>query len=218
MDFKAAIFDMDGTLLESMHIWTDLVPAFLKKHGITPPPGFTIHASVPSVRGAVRCMINEFDLKLDEDHEVDALYAELADFYGGKVAKKPGITRVLTALRNAGINAGVLTATEPFLAELALKNSGLADFFTVPLLSGAEHNLSKSSPRPFMMMADALGCAPEETIVFEDALYAAQTAARAGFAVAAVADDSEPRQTELAQTATWYCRNWHDFPLDIFNG
>ena len=218
MDFKAAIFDMDGTLLESMHIWTDLAPAFLKKHGITPPPGFTIHSSVPSVRGAVRCMISEFDLKLDEDHEVETLYAELADFYGGKVAKKPGITRILTALQNAGINAGVLTATEPFLAELALKNSGLADFFTVPLLSGAEHNLSKSSPRPFMMMADALGCTPEEIIVFEDALYAAKTAAGAGFAVAAVADDSEPQQAELARTATWYCRNWNDFPLDIFNG
>jgi len=217
MNFKAAIFDMDGTLLESMHIWTDLAPAFLKKHGITPPPGFVIHSSVPSVRGAVRAMIEEFDLPLDEECEVEALYAELAEFYGGKVALKPGITQVLTALRNAGLAAGVLTATEPFLAELALKNSGLADFFTVPLLSGAEHNLSKSSPLPFMMMAEKLGYAPQETIVFEDALYAARTAANAGFAVAAVADTSEPKQNELEKIANWYCRNWHDFPLNIFD-
>ena len=217
MKFKAAIFDMDGTLLESMHIWRGLAPAFLKKHGVTPPPDFEIHASVPSVRGAVRYMIETFSLPLDEDAEARAVYAELTEFYTSKVTLKPGIKTVLNALRQAGLRAGVLTATERFLAEPALKNAGLQEYFTVPLLSGAEHNISKSSPQTFMMMADALGARPQETIVFEDALYAAKTAAAAGFAVAAVHDDSEPEQNALARTADWYCRDWHEFPLDIFS-
>lgn len=65
------------------------------------------------------------------------------------------------------------------------------------------------------MMAEKLGSSPAETIVFEDALYAADTAKKAGFAVAAVYDPSEKNQDALRETADWYCRSWKDLPLEI---
>ena len=216
MRFKAAIFDMDGTLLESMHIWQNLAPDFLKRHNIFPEKDFAIQTSVPSIRGAVRYMIEKFDMDVDEDHEVEKIYTELRTFYNRQVTVKPGVPELLEALHSAGIVSGVVTATESDLAAAALEYTGLKKYFHDRILSGAELNLSKSTPKPFQMMCDILGSAPEETIVFEDALYAAKCAADAGYHVAAVYDSSEPQQVELQQLAVWYCRHWNEFPLHIF--
>ena len=217
MRFDGAIFDMDGTLLDSMPVWRNLAPDFLKKHGIEPGPDFHIRASVPSIRGAVDFMISAFGLAADAAAETAEITARLAEFYRTEVRARPGARELLEALRRGGVRAGVLTATEPELAALALRSTGLAEYFPVGgVLSGAEHNLSKSTPRPFVMMRERLGTVPERTIVFEDALYAARTAARLGHPVAAVRDASEPRQNELAAVADWYCREWTEFPLEIF--
>ena len=109
----------------------------------------------------------------------------------------------------------MLTATEPELAALALESADIADCFPAGVLSGAEHSISKSTPRPFRMMLERLGASPEKTLVFEDALYAVRTAVGLGHPVAAVYDPSEPRQEELARTADWYCRDWTEFPLEV---
>ncbi len=217
MGFKAAIFDMDGTLLESMHIWDALAPDFLKKHNISPGDDFTIHTSVPSIRGAVEYMVKTFNMNIDPEEEIAAIYAFLRDFYSNQVQVKPGIKTVLDTLARAGIKCGVVTATEPDLAALALSSTGLSGYFGGRILSGAEHNISKSTPLPFQMMCRTLESKPENTIVFEDAFYAAECAARAGYSVATVYDPSESRQNALAKVANWYCRSWENFPLEIFH-
>ena len=79
----------------------------------------------------------------------------------------------------------------------------------------ATRNTSKRTPEVFLTMAEMFGSTPEETIVFEDALYAATTAKNAGFAVAAVFDPSEKHPQELAAVADWYCRSWEELPLNI---
>ena len=216
MRFDGAIFDMDGTLLDSMPMWRDLVPDFLKRHGISPGPDFHIHPSVPSIRGAVDCMIATFGLAVDAAAETARITERLAAAYRTTVKVKPGVRALLEALRRARIRAGVLTATEPDLAAIALRHAGLIDFFPAGIISGAEHLVSKSTPRPFEMMRERLNAPAERTIVFEDALYAARAAARLGHPVAAVYDASEPRQNELAAVADWYCSDWTEFPLDIF--
>ena len=74
---------------------------------------------------------------------------------------------------------------------------------------------SKRTPEVFFQMSQLLEAEPAETIVFEDALYAAVTAKNAGYAVAAVYDFSEKNPLELQQTADWYCKCWTELPLEI---
>ena len=217
MKFKAAIFDMDGTLLESMHVWQSLAADFLKKHRISPGDDFAIKTSVPSIRGAVEYMIDTFELPLDAETETAEIYDSMYDFYSSKVQLKPGAEKLLKTLRLSGIKCGLVTATEPGLAAAALKYTGLAEHFGTRILSGAEHNISKSTPLPFQMMCKTLQSSPPETIVFEDAFYAAKCASLAGHPVAAIYDDTEPEQEALAGIADWYCRNWENFPLEIFS-
>ncbi len=217
MNFKAAIFDMDGTLLESMHVWQNLAADFLKKHRIFPGDDFAVKTSVPSIRGAVEYMIDTFGLPLDAESETAEIYEFMYDFYSSKVQLKPGVEKLLGTLRRSGIKCGLVTATEPGLAAAALKYTGLSEFFGSRILSGAEHNISKSTPLPFQMMCKTLQSSPPETIVFEDAFYAAKCASLAGHPVAAIYDDTEPAQDELAGIADWYCRSWENFPLEIFS-
>jgi beta-phosphoglucomutase-like phosphatase (HAD superfamily) len=97
----------------------------------------------------------------------------------------------------------------------ALTRAGLDKYFTAGVMSCAELQTSKRTPDVFFLMTEKLGSLPQETIVFEDALYASITAKKAGFSVAAVYDPSEKKQEILRETADWYCRSWEELPLEI---
>ena len=110
------------------------------------------------------------------------------------------------------------TVAAIFIAPLKLGTMllpGVPQSFSGGVMSCAALQTSKRTPEVFFMMAEKLGSSPAETIVFEDALYAADTAKRAGFSVAAVYDPSEKNQDALRETADWYCRSWKDLPLEI---
>ena len=215
MSFKAAIFDLDGTLLDSMGMWASLCPKFLSRHGIKVGMEVNAKIGVPSVRGAIRWMLETYNIAADEDHMYAQVWDEITHFYSEEVSLKPGIMPILDKLRRSGIRAGLLTATENGLLKHALRRVGLADYFGSDIVSCAELNLSKATAEPFMLITEKLNSTPEETIVFEDAFYAAKTAKLNNFKVAAVYDLYEPHQDKLQNCANWYCRQWQDFPLEI---
>ena len=215
MKFNAAIFDLDGTLLDSMGMWASLCPDFLNRHGIKAGIEVNAKIGVPSVRGAIRWMLETYNIAADEEEVYRQVWDEITCFYSEKVSLKPGIIPILEKLKKAGIPAGLVTATENGLLKHALRRVGLLDYFGSNILSCAETNLSKATPEPFMIMTEILNSTPEKTIVFEDAFYAANTARTHGFNVAAVYDRFEFHQEKLQQCANWYCREWDDFPLEI---
>ncbi|MBE6376567.1 MAG: HAD family phosphatase [Lentisphaerae bacterium] len=214
MGFKAAIFDLDGTLLESMHIWSSLCREFLLRHGIDENIDLDGKLGVISIRSAIEYVIKEFSLDISLDDACCETWQIVEEFYREKVSLKPGVSKILETLKLRNIPAGIITATENGLVESALKRVGLQEHFEA-VFSCADRQTSKRSPEIFFEMSGLLGAEPHETIVFEDALYAANTAKNAGFAVAAVYDASEKAPEKLAETADWYCRSWENFPLDI---
>ncbi|MBE6365478.1 MAG: HAD family phosphatase [Lentisphaerae bacterium] len=220
MAFKAAIFDLDGTLLDSMGIWSNLCYQFLQRHGITLEAGglagMEKKLEVLSIRNALEYVLKVFpQINIDLDSAHQQTWQIVENFYRHQAEIKPGIPEIIAELESKNIPAGIITATESELVNAALQKVGLDGFFCDRVMSCATLQMSKRSPEVFMMMAEKLNAAPSEIIVFEDALYAASTAKAAGFAVAAVYDPSEKNPEKLAEIADWYCRSWEELPLDI---
>ena len=213
MRFKAAIFDLDGTLLDSMSIWHDLPRKFLLRYNVDQVIDLDGKLGVISMHNALEYLINEFSLPVTLDAAYRETWQIVEDFYRTQAEIKPGIQTILEHLQQNNIPCGVITASESGLVIPALEHVGLRKYFK-EIFSCSEMNTSKRTPEIFIEMSGILGVPAAETIVFEDALYAALTAKTAGYSVAAVYDASEKNPEKLAAAADWYLQSWEDFPLE----
>jgi beta-phosphoglucomutase family hydrolase len=166
--FKAAIFDMDGTMINNMAYHKKAWQAFLKKHGIT----LTEEEFRHKISGKKNDQIFElvFDRKLDKDEELryteekESLYREL---FKPDIAEIAGLTGLINQLHAKGIKTAIATTAPAKNRDFALKELGLEDKFEVIL--GDEH-VSRGKPHPeiYELTAQKLGVKPQECLVFED--------------------------------------------------
>ena len=134
-------------------------------------------------------------------------------YYTEEVRLKDGASKLLAALYSHCVHMSIATAGNERLGMNALMRLGVSDFFE-GAVSCSDYG-SKISPDVFLAAADLIYAIPEETIVFEDSLFAVRTAKKAGFATAAVKDISEKEQDELKKTADFYSENIGDFTNNI---
>lgn len=201
---RGAIFDMDGTLLNSMGFWREMGARYLRSKGKTPEPNLEDKLFEMTMEESRAYMRQAYHLEesLDEiSREIDQI---ILDFYTHEAQAKPGVAEFLEELRRASIPMVVATNTPRSPAEAALGRLGLLDHFQ-QVFTCSEVGLSKTDPRIFHLAARSLGSQPADTWVFEDALFAARTARAAGFPVAAVYDYvSEKDQQDLRELASLY--------------
>jgi len=186
---KAAIFDLDGTLLDTMEIWNELGARYLVSLGITPKEGLcevlypmTLEESCAYLK---RHCIPDFS----EENIYRGIMRLLGRFYREEAPLKKGADRLLGTLSRLGIPMAAATSGDRELAEAALKRLGILGCFRA-VLTCSELETSKHEPKIYHAAAELLGTLPHETAVFEDALYAAETAAEAGFFTFGVYDRS----------------------------
>ena len=119
MRLQSAIFDMDGTLLDSMFIWDDLGPGTLRAQGITPEEGLTEKLKVLTLRqGAAYCK-ERYALPQSVEEIVSLIEGRVEKFYKEEVQAKPGVEKFLSLLKMEGVWMYVATATDRHLAEAA---------------------------------------------------------------------------------------------------
>lgn len=192
MDKPYAIFDMDGTLVDSMGYWDGLGAEYLRAHGVTGDISETLRQTVPmTVRESAGLFVRRFSLPQTPEEAMDEMYRRMEEHYRHDVPLKAGIKEYLSALLARGVRLCVASATEERLVRACLARLGCLDCFSF-VLSCETMQTSKRSPEIYLAAAARFGAVPAQVAVYEDALYAARTAKTAGFYVVAVQDSSEP--------------------------
>ena len=184
---QAAIFDMDGTILDSGAMWDGVAEAVVRQFGYVPKP--TIRQDTLPLGMREFAPFLQADYHMAEPvEEIDrAVEAQVRDYYLRRASLKPGAGDFLRALKAAGVKLAVATATERQLVEPALEAAGALDLFD-GIFTCPEVGRGKRYPDVYRAAARALGADQSSAWVFEDALYAVETAKRDGFRVCAVAD------------------------------
>lgn len=199
---KAAIFDLDGTLLDSMGAWDEIDQDFLGERGIEVPDDFMTAVAVMPFRQIAEYTIDRFHLK-DTPDELIADWTERArTFYAERVEAKDGAVEYLKNLKATGAKLGVATSLPAELRDLAMKHAGIYDYFDTFVSVEDVDDTGKDNPDVYLLAAERLGVEPKYCTVYEDSLLGVQSAQQAGMWAIGVHDDSSDEQwDEIVVTA-----------------
>ena len=207
---KGAIFDADGTLLDSMSVWDTLGEKYLRKKGIVPEKNIRETIKNMSLPQAAVYFQTAYGITDAEDKIIEDINGIAASFYINEVKLKEGVKTVLDKLKQKNVKMCVATATDKGLIEKALERNGIRDYFEA-VLTCTDVGAGKDEPVIFRKAGQLLGTAKEDTIVIEDALYAVKTAKEDGFLVAAVYDPSaEKEEPEIREISDFYFRSFNE--------
>lgn len=186
MKHTCAIFDMDGTLLDSMPYWKNLGRDYLIARGIPVPEDLQKTLGALTLEEGAVYFREHLGVTESVEEIVNAINGMIADNYRFRIPAKPGVKEFLASLKEQGIRMGIATATYDYVAMPALERLGLLPYFEFVL--DCRELGGKTSPAVYDAAAARLGGGRESAMVFEDAAYAIRTAHEAGYFVAAVQD------------------------------
>ncbi len=201
---KAVIFDLDGTVVDSMWMWEAIDIEYLARFGISLPPDLQKKISGMSFRETAVYFKETFDIP-DSLEKIKADWNEMAmDKYCHEVPLKPGVLDFLKKLKEGGIKTGIATSNSKELAFAVLEALGLQPYFDEIHMS-CEVKTGKPAPDIYLWVAECLKVAPEDCLVFEDISEGIRAGKAAGMKVCGVEDAfSAEYREEKKQLADYY--------------
>lgn len=211
MDFDGAIFDLDGTLLDSMDIWLTVGERYLTSKGVTPRGNVHEAIATFNMTQSAEYFQDEYGITDSVPEIIIGVEKLLEDFYAHEAELLPGAGEFLDQLGARGIERCIATTTDRHLVEAALQNNGILDDFAF-IQTCSELRTDKEHPKIFLESCKRLGTSQEDTWVFEDAVHAIRTAKDAGFHVCAIEDESmELYRDEICSMADVYLKDFRDW-------
>jgi HAD superfamily hydrolase (TIGR01509 family) len=202
---KAYIFDLDGTLVDSMTCgWVEMLTGFLSKRGIAYPDDLVKTVIPLGTVGCAKYYREEYGVK-ESVEEIVAIFQEtLREKYENEILAKPNAEQVLNVLKSNGASLNVLTASQHVFLDPCLKRWGLLDLF-VNVWSVEDFALTKADEEIYQAVADRLGEDIRDCIIVDDSIAVLQVAKRSGIQTIGFFDDfSADMEEEMRKTADKY--------------
>ena len=211
MRLQSAIFDMDGTLLDSMPMWRNLLNDFLHAQGRMAKGNLWEEIRPLTLEDTAVYFREVYKLRQSEEEIVSMINARIAEFYEKEARAKPGVEQFLSLLKMEGVWMYVATGTDRPFAEAGLKCAGIDGYFR-GIVTCQESGAGKDKSADIFERATArLMSNKKDTIIFEDSLPAIRTAKAAGFRVAGVYDaDCPDDQDEIRAISDYYIRSFEE--------
>lgn len=203
-EFKAAIFDLDGTLLDSMGVWKEIDVAFLEKRGISLPDDYVKMITSLGFEAAANYTIDRFGLKEEPREIIREWYDMAKDAYANTVTLKPNAREYLDTLKRKGVRIAVATSSDSELVKPALLNNGIFSYFQ-HIVTVRDVTRGKGYPDIYEEAASRMHIQPADTVVFEDILKGVEGAKAGGFWAVGVYDSySEYEKDAMIELADNY--------------
>lgn len=211
---KAAIFDFDGTLFQSNSVWLSAGEHFFESIGITPKANLQEEIRTMSLYQSACYIRKEYGLSQTVEEIMEGINRTVENCYFHEVQPKQGAISFLRELKAADIRMCIATATDRYQIEAALKRCNMLDFFE-EIFTCSEIGHGKDEPIIFRRAMEYLGTDRSNTVIFEDALHAIQTAKADGFLTVGISDPYIQEQesvqslchcylTDFSQTETFW--------------
>jgi len=193
-----AIFDMDGTIMDSMPAWKNLGKDYLIGKGIRAPKNLSEILSAMSMTESANYFRKEFGIIDCMEQIISDVNGLIEDKYRYEMPLKPYVKEYLSKLKRDGINMCVVTATPILLAKAALERLEVLQYFSF-VVGCDEVGVGKSEPDSYYLAARKMRADVSDAVVYEDADYAMKTAKEAGFYTIGVYDESVGKSKEEMQ-------------------
>lgn len=188
-NIKGAIFDMDGTLTDSMGRWSEIYAMLIDYLKIELPQGFTMKVNHIPMRKRVGEILKLLSLDFCEEEVYSFWIEKTVEYYNKDFKTKPYMLEALKTLKEQNVVMAIATASDIRCAEAFIKSNNLTEYISI--ITGLEEvSRPKNYPDIYLKAAKRLSVDPSECIVFEDALTAIKAAKSGGFLVCGVQDDS----------------------------
>ena len=207
MNIKAAIFDMDGTLIDSLFIWeilwSMLGDKYLNDKTFVPSAEDDKKVRTLTLKDAMELIHRNYHIGESGEALLEIANNMIMDFYANEVELKSGVREFLDFCSSKGVKMCIASATAPELIAVAIKHCDLERYFS-KVFSCGDLGKGKDQPDVFLLAKDYLGESVEDTWVFEDSLVAIETATSIGMPTVGIYDRDNFGQGRIKEISTVY--------------
>lgn len=206
--FKGVIFDLDGTLIDSMDVWNQVDIEFFKRRSMEVPEGYKKVISKMPFTAIAEYTKEKYSIKESAEEIIEEWHTIALAEYKYNVKLKDGAKEFIEKCKENGLKCTYATASADILCDTVLKANNVYEYFDSKAYV-YEVDKDKSEPDVYLLAAERLNLNPQECIVFEDIIEGVKSAKKGGFTVCGVYDDSSAKdEKEIREIADYYIKSF----------